>query len=186
MHGHSGRCLPGPIPNPEVKPCLRLSHYCGTRVHGKGSHCAPLLSPSGHPQLTSVGAWPVSPWMPAFFAFNRLITHTRQHPKRGHLYADRHSGHLWQRSSRHSPGQWSDVWSSILAEMPIHVLEKIEHALELEMHPISIGGSNLIGALVAGNSREWPLPISQQKSDIDALDRLRRRGGDGRWCQHRW
>ena len=30
---------------PRSQALLRLSHYCGTRVHGKGSHCAPLFSP---------------------------------------------------------------------------------------------------------------------------------------------
>ena len=29
---------------PRSQALLRLSHYCGTRVHGKGSHCAPLFS----------------------------------------------------------------------------------------------------------------------------------------------
>ena len=29
---------------PRSQAHLRLSQYCGTRVHGKGSHCAPLLS----------------------------------------------------------------------------------------------------------------------------------------------
>ena len=31
-------------PEPRSQALPRLSQYCGTRVHGKGSHCAPLLS----------------------------------------------------------------------------------------------------------------------------------------------
>ena len=55
------------------------------------------------------------------------------------------------------------------AELPVHVLEKIETCLELEMHPISIGGSNLIGALVAGNSRGMAVADIATETDIDAL-----------------
>jgi translation initiation factor 6 len=55
------------------------------------------------------------------------------------------------------------------AELLVHVLEKIQHCLELEMQPISIGGSNLIGALVAGNSRGMAVADIATESDIDAL-----------------
>ena len=55
------------------------------------------------------------------------------------------------------------------AELPVHVLEKIQRCLELEMQPISIGGSNLIGALVAGNSRGMAVADIATESDIDAL-----------------
>ncbi|MAZ43300.1 MAG: translation initiation factor IF-6 [Euryarchaeota archaeon] len=55
------------------------------------------------------------------------------------------------------------------AELPAHVLEKIETSLQLEMHPISIGGSNLIGALVAGNSRGMAVADIATENDIDAL-----------------
>ena len=39
-------------------------------------------------------------------------------------------------------------------ELPTPTLEKLEQVIELELAPISIGGSNLIGALLAGNS-QW-------------------------------
>jgi len=54
-------------------------------------------------------------------------------------------------------------------ELPVHVLETIESCLELEMAAVSIGGSNLIGALVAGNSRGMAVADIATESDIDAL-----------------
>jgi len=37
-------------------------------------------------------------------------------------------------------------------ELPTPTIEKLEEVVQLELAPISIGGSNLIGALLAGNS----------------------------------
>ena len=38
-------------------------------------------------------------------------------------------------------------------ELPDVTLEQLESNLQLEMVPLSIGGSNLIGSLLAGNSK---------------------------------
>jgi translation initiation factor 6 len=54
-------------------------------------------------------------------------------------------------------------------ELPKLVLEILESSLQLEMHPVSIGGSNLIGALVAGNSRGMAVADIATESDIDTL-----------------
>ncbi|MBT6640915.1 MAG: translation initiation factor IF-6 [Euryarchaeota archaeon] len=54
-------------------------------------------------------------------------------------------------------------------ELPSIVLDILETTLQLEMHPISIGGSNLIGALVAGNSRGMAVAEIATESDIDML-----------------
>ena len=47
--------------------------------------------------------------------------------------------------------------------------EKIETSLEMEMHPISIGGSNLLGALIAGNSNAIAVADIATPEDIDFL-----------------
>ena len=54
-------------------------------------------------------------------------------------------------------------------ELPKQDLETLESVLNLEMHAISIGGSNLIGALVAGNSHGMAVADIATESDIDAL-----------------
>tara|TARA_B110000444_G_scaffold180484_1_gene169246 strand:+ start:361 stop:1023 length:663 start_codon:yes stop_codon:yes gene_type:complete len=54
-------------------------------------------------------------------------------------------------------------------ELPQHVLEILDATLQLERHPVSIGGSNLIGALVAGNSRGMAVADIATESDIDML-----------------
>ena len=154
---------------PRSQACLRLSHYCGTRVHGKGSHCAPLLSPRIYPQISlrwALGRCSIG--VSAFFAFNRTIT-TTQH---GLLGGD------------HMPIDTADIFGSdqvgihlaavgnVLLhplELPKLVLETLEASLQLEMHPISIGGSNLIGALVSGNSRGMAVADIATESDIDTL-----------------
>ena len=54
-------------------------------------------------------------------------------------------------------------------ELPKPVLEIIENSLSLEMCAISIGGSNLVGALVAGNSRGMAVADIATERDIDIL-----------------
>lgn len=54
-------------------------------------------------------------------------------------------------------------------ELPQLVLETLDKTLQLEMHPISIGGSNLIGALVAGNSKGMAVADIATETDIDML-----------------
>jgi len=54
-------------------------------------------------------------------------------------------------------------------ELPQPILETLEQALELELHPISIGGSNLVGALVCGNTRGIAVADIATDSDIDKL-----------------
>ena len=47
--------------------------------------------------------------------------------------------------------------------------EKIETSLAVEMHPITIGGSNLLGALIAGNSNAIAVADIATPEDIDFL-----------------
>ncbi|MBT61082.1 MAG: translation initiation factor IF-6 [Euryarchaeota archaeon] len=54
-------------------------------------------------------------------------------------------------------------------ELPQQVLDILETCLQMEMQPISIGGSNLIGALIAGNSRGMAVADIATESDIDTL-----------------
>ena len=54
-------------------------------------------------------------------------------------------------------------------ELPDLVLEQLETTLQLEMAPISIGGSNLIGALLAGNSNGIAVADIATEKDIDQL-----------------
>ena len=54
-------------------------------------------------------------------------------------------------------------------ELPEVALEQLETALQLEMAPISIGGSNLIGALLAGNSNGIAVADIATEKDIDQL-----------------
>ena len=96
VHGHSGSVylvsfrtqkssLPASIP---------LLWYESPRE--RKSLCPSSFTFGSSSNLTSVGAWPVTPsGVPAFFAFNRLIKHTRQHPKRGHHHANRYRRHIW-------------------------------------------------------------------------------------------
>ena len=54
-------------------------------------------------------------------------------------------------------------------ELPELVLDHLEATLQLEMAPISIGGSNLIGALLAGNSNGIAVADIATENDIDQL-----------------
>ncbi len=47
--------------------------------------------------------------------------------------------------------------------------QKIESSLGLEMHPLTIGGSNLLGALIAGNSNAIAVADIATPEDIDLL-----------------
>ena len=52
-------------------------------------------------------------------------------------------------------------------ELPKPTVEAFESALGLELHPITIGGSSLVGALVCGNSRGIAVADIANESDID-------------------
>ena len=54
-------------------------------------------------------------------------------------------------------------------ELPEPTVEAFESALGLELHPITIGGSSLVGALVCGNSRGIAVADIANESDIDQL-----------------
>ena len=154
---------------PRSQACLRLSQYCGTRVHGKGSHRAPLLSPRiilrSHLGGRLAGA--LLECRP-FLRSNTIITSTQHGLLGGDLMpiatadifgSDQVGIHL------------AAVGNVLLhpLELPKLVLEILEASLQLEMHAVSIGGSNLIGALVAGNSRGMAVADIATESDIDSL-----------------
>ena len=54
-------------------------------------------------------------------------------------------------------------------ELPEPVIQTLDASLGLELQPLSIGGSNLIGALVCGNSRGIAVADIATESDIDRL-----------------
>ena len=54
-------------------------------------------------------------------------------------------------------------------ELPQPVLETLEATLGLEMQPLTVGGSNLVGALVCGNSRGIAIADIANEGDIDQL-----------------
>lgn len=54
-------------------------------------------------------------------------------------------------------------------ELNDEALSRIDEYLGLEMHPLSIGGSTLVGALVAGTSKGLAVADIATESDIDAL-----------------
>ena len=54
-------------------------------------------------------------------------------------------------------------------ELPTPTIEKLEQVVGLELAPISIGGSNLIAALLAGNTKGMAVADIATESDIDAL-----------------
>ena len=54
-------------------------------------------------------------------------------------------------------------------ELPKPTIEILETSLELELHPMTIGGSSLVGALVCGNSRGIAVADIATESDIDQL-----------------
>ncbi len=54
-------------------------------------------------------------------------------------------------------------------ELPRPSVEAFESALGLELHPMTIGGSNLVGALVCGNSRGIAVADIATEGDVDQL-----------------
>ncbi|MCH1539970.1 MAG: translation initiation factor IF-6 [Candidatus Poseidonia sp.] len=54
-------------------------------------------------------------------------------------------------------------------ELPEHINEILEHSLGLELQPLMIGGSNLLGALLCGNQRGMAVADIATESDIDQL-----------------
>ena len=54
-------------------------------------------------------------------------------------------------------------------ELPAPTVEAFETCLGLELHPISIGGSSLVGALVCGNSKGIAVADIATEGDIDQL-----------------
>ena len=106
--------------------------------------------------------------VPAFFAFNRTITNT-QHALLGGTLMPIDTADIF--GSDQVGIQLAAVGNVLLhpLELPQHVLEILDATLQLERHPVSIGGSNLIGALVAGNSRGMAVADIATESDIDML-----------------
>ena len=128
---------------------LRLSHYCGTRVHGK---VCPSLFTSGSSTRRAQGRPP----MEAAFCVLR-------NPKTPRLELARKG------RDEHMPIDTVDIFGSDQAgihlasvanvlfhppELPQPTVEILETCLELELHPKTIGGSSLVGALVCGNGRD--------------------------------
>ena len=54
-------------------------------------------------------------------------------------------------------------------ELPAPTVEAFETCLGLELHPISIGGSSLVGALVCGNSKGIAVADIATEGDICLL-----------------
>lgn len=54
-------------------------------------------------------------------------------------------------------------------ELPRPSVEAFESALGLELHPMTIGGSNLVGALLCGNSRGIAVADIATEGDVDQL-----------------
>ena len=54
-------------------------------------------------------------------------------------------------------------------ELNDEALNRIDEYLGLERHPLSIGGSTLVGALVTGNSKGLAVADIATESDIDVL-----------------
>ena len=163
------RCLPGPIPNPEVKPfCVSpitvVRESTGKEVTVPLSfHPGSILDPSG--RLRPVLLHGDRPFL-------RSVNHH-------HVFEPTHT-----EGSNPMPIDTVDIFGSDQVgihlasvgrvvfhppEMPTPILEKIEQALELELHPISIGGSNLIGALICGNQRGIAVADIATEGDIDQL-----------------
>jgi translation initiation factor 6 len=105
---------------------------------------------------------------PAFFAFNRTIT-TTQHGLLGGPLMPIDTADIF--GSDQVGIHLATVGNVLLhpLELPQLVLDILETTLQLEMHAISVGGSNLIGALVAGNSRGMAVADIATESDIDML-----------------
>ena len=54
-------------------------------------------------------------------------------------------------------------------ELPEPTVEAFESCLGLELHPMTVGGSSLVGALVCGNSRGIAVADIATEGDIDQL-----------------
>ena len=163
------RCLPGPIPNPEVKPfCVSpitvVRESTGKEVTVPLSFHLGFLDPQGRlrPDLR---------WRPAFFAFRQPTEH--------HVLELARKGR-----DEHMPIDTVDIFGSDQAgihlasvdkvlfhppELPKPTVDILETCLELELHPMTIGGSSLVGALVCGNSRGIAVADIATESDIDQL-----------------
>ena len=148
------RCLPGPIPNPEVKPfCV-----CPNTVVRESTGTAvtvPLFFPLGYPRF----------FLSLHLRFLNYVCIQRNEVKvmpidtLDILGSDQIGIHL------------ASVGKVLFhpRELPEMILEQLETTLQLEMAPISIGGSNLIGALLAGNSNGLAVADIATETDIDEL-----------------
>ena len=148
---------------PRSQAHLRLSQYCGTRVHGKGSHCAPLLSLAILQKIR-----PVPFWCRPFFVFSKVL-------------------YLWYHLLAElieMPIDTVDIFGSdqigihlaTVGDVIFHppeltkpVKDVIDKVIGLESCELTIGGSNLIGALLAGNSKGMAVADIATEKDIDTL-----------------
>ena len=163
------RCLPGPIPNPAVKPfCVSpitvVRKSTGKEVTVPHSfHLGSFLDPSGRlrPVLRS-GDRPF---------LRSVIKHHVFEPtlKEGSIAMPIDTVDIFgsDQVGIHLASVGSVVFHP--PELPQPILETLEQTLELEMHSLSVGGSNLIGALVCGNNRGIAVADIATESDIDQL-----------------
>ena len=163
------RCLPGPIPNPEVKPFC-VSPITVVRESTGKEVTVPLSFHLGYPRParalkagppTEAGLFCVqaTPKTPRFRTQAPRSCHTMPIDTVDIFGSDQVGIHLAAVGGVvfHPP------------ELPKPVLESIESSLELELQPISIGGSNLVGALVSGNRKGIAVADIATERDIDQL-----------------
>ena len=60
-------------------------------------------------------------------------------------------------------------------ELNEEALNRIDEYLGLERHPLTIGGSTLVGALVTGNSKGLAVADIATEADIDTLQETKRK-----------
>ena len=146
---------------PRSQAHLRLSQYCGTRVHGKGSHCAPLLSlDSSKLGRCLYGA--------GLFLFTKgLLLELEDLAGMIEMTIDTADIFGSDQIGIHIACIGQYVFHP--PELTPPVKEKIDSVLDLESVELTIGGSNLVGALLSGNSNGMAVADIATESDIDIL-----------------
>lgn len=167
MHGHSGSVylVSFRTQKSSLPASLPILWYESPRE--RKSLCPSLFTSVPRPVLGAIGRFP-SLGTGLFCVLDTINT-----------FNERHSG-----GNEHMPINTVDIFGSDQVgihlaavgnvlfhppELPQPSLDILEQSIELELVPTMIGGSNLVGALLCGNSRGMAVADIATERDIDAL-----------------
>ena len=145
MHGHSGGVLPGPIPNPEVKPSCVVS-------------CTVARKPTG--KFVAV---------PLSFTPAQIPDYWRSHSETAGEEMAISTGDILGHAQ---VGVYLSVVDKVLFHpRSLHdaAIEELQSAFDLEMYPFLVGGSSLLGSLLTGNDKGIAVADIATEDDLDEL-----------------